>query len=54
MACIILFRKRASKYVKDDHWFWFVDSLIDTIEEGQCYLFYGSNKAMMELLTDCS
>src|SRR5215831_18129510 len=27
------------------------DSLIDSIEEGQCYLFYGSNKGALDGLT---
>ena len=25
-----------------------LDSLIDSIEEGQCYLFYGSNKGVLD------
>ena len=28
-----------------------LDSLIDSIEEGQCYLFYGSNKGVLDGLT---
>jgi hypothetical protein len=35
-----------------------LDSLIDSIEEGQCYLFYGSNKGVLDglahrLLVNC-
>jgi hypothetical protein len=35
-----------------------LDSLIDSIEEGQCYLFYGSSKAFLDglvhkLLVNC-
>ena len=35
-----------------------LDSLIDSIEEGQCYLFYGSNKGILDglshrLLVNC-
>ena len=27
-----------------------LDSLIDSIQEGQCYLFYGNNKAVIEIV----